>query len=62
MEEQSDWLAHATFMDALMDAGFILLVGHLADGHRVSLRESAGGDALEDDAGTDEVGAAAGSR
>ena len=37
MEEQSDWLAHASFMDRLVDAGFVLLGGPLADGHRVVL-------------------------
>ena len=31
LEEQSDWPAHATFMDGLVDAGFIVLGGPLAD-------------------------------
>jgi hypothetical protein len=35
MEEQSDWLAHASFMDGLVDAGFVVLGGPLADEHRV---------------------------
>jgi hypothetical protein len=35
LEEQSGWLAHATFMDGLVDAGFIVLGGPLADEHRV---------------------------
>ncbi len=35
MEEQSDWPAHASFMDALVDAGFIVLGGPLADEERV---------------------------
>jgi uncharacterized protein YciI len=35
MEEQSDWAAHASFMDGLVDAGFIVLGGPLADEHRV---------------------------
>jgi len=35
MEEQSDWLAHAAFMDGLVDAGFIVLGGPLSDEHRV---------------------------
>lgn len=35
MEEQSDWLAHASFMDGLIEAGFIVLGGPLADEHRV---------------------------
>ena len=36
LEEQSDWLAHAAFMDGLVDAGFIVLGGPLADEHRVA--------------------------
>src|ERR687892_2836334 len=35
MEEQSGWPAHASFMDGLVDAGFIVLGGPLADEHRV---------------------------
>ena len=35
MEEQSDWAAHAAFMDGLVDAGFIILGGPLSDEHRV---------------------------
>ncbi len=35
MEEQSDWPAHAAFMDGLVDAGFIILGGPLSDEHRV---------------------------
>jgi hypothetical protein len=35
MEEQSDWHAHAAFMDELVDAGFVVLGGPLADEHRV---------------------------
>jgi len=35
MEEQSDWPAHASFMDELVDAGFVVLGGPLADEHRV---------------------------
>jgi uncharacterized protein YciI len=35
MEEQSDWLAHASFMDGLVDAGFIVLGGPLGDDDRV---------------------------
>ena len=35
MEEQSDWPAHAAFMDGLVDAGFLMLGGPLADGERV---------------------------
>jgi len=37
MEEQSGWDAHADFMDALIDDGFVLLGGPLADEHRVVL-------------------------
>jgi hypothetical protein len=35
MEEQSDWPAHASFMDGLVDAGFIVLGGPLSDEQRV---------------------------
>jgi uncharacterized protein YciI len=35
LEEQSDWPAHASFMDGLVDDGFIILGGPLADEHRV---------------------------
>ena len=37
MEAQSDWPAHASFMDGLVDAGFLVLGGPLADEHRVAL-------------------------
>jgi uncharacterized protein YciI len=37
MEEQSGWPAHADFMDALVDDGFVLLGGPLADERRVVL-------------------------
>jgi hypothetical protein len=37
MEEQSDWTAHAEFMDALVDDGFVILGGPLEDEHRVVL-------------------------
>jgi uncharacterized protein YciI len=37
LEEQSDWDAHADFMDRLVDDGFIVLAGPLADEHRVVL-------------------------
>ena len=36
VEEQSDWPAHASFMDGLVDAGFIVLGGPLADEHHVA--------------------------
>jgi len=37
LEEQSDWLAHASFMDGLVDAGLVVLGGPLTDEHRVVL-------------------------
>jgi len=37
MEQQSDWPAHASFMDGLVDAGFVVLGGPLVDEHRVVL-------------------------
>lgn len=37
LEEQSGWPAHASFMDGLVDAGFIVLGGPLADEWRVVL-------------------------
>jgi uncharacterized protein YciI len=36
MEEQSDWDAHADFMDGLVEEGFIVLGGPLADEERVA--------------------------
>jgi uncharacterized protein YciI len=36
MEEQSDWDGHAAFMDGLVDDGFIVLGGPLADEERVA--------------------------
>ena len=35
LEEQSDWTAHAAFMDGLVDAGFLVLGGPLGDERRV---------------------------
>jgi hypothetical protein len=35
LEEQSDWSAHASFMNGLVDSGFIVLGGPLADEYRV---------------------------
>jgi len=35
LEEQSDWRAHADFMDALVADGFIVLGGPLRDEYRV---------------------------
>jgi uncharacterized protein YciI len=37
MEAQSDWPAHAAYMDTLVDAGILVLGGPLADDHRVVL-------------------------
>jgi len=49
LEEQSDWQAHASFMDGLVDAGFIVLGGPLADEHRVVHAVEAGSeDAVRD--------------
>jgi uncharacterized protein YciI len=35
LEEQSDWDAHAAFMDGLVASGFLVLGGPLADEFRV---------------------------
>lgn len=35
LEEQSGWPAHASFMDGLVDDGFVVLGGPLSDEHRV---------------------------
>jgi uncharacterized protein YciI len=37
MEEQAGWPEHATFMDRLVDTGFVVLGGPLADERRVVL-------------------------
>jgi hypothetical protein len=37
MEQQTLWDEHATFMDGLVDTGFVVLGGPLADDHRVVL-------------------------
>ena len=37
LEQQRDWPAHAAFMDALVETGFVVLGGPLADEHRVVL-------------------------
>ncbi len=42
LEEQSDWPAHASFMDGLVDTGFVFLGGPLADEQRVVLVVDAG--------------------
>jgi hypothetical protein len=42
LEEQSGWDAHAAFMDGLVESGFVVLGGPLADEHRVVLAIEAG--------------------
>ena len=37
LEQQHDWPAHASFMDGLVETGFVVLGGPLADEHRVVL-------------------------
>jgi len=37
LEEQSGWAEHASFMDGLVETGFVVLGGPLADDHRVVL-------------------------
>jgi len=37
LEEQREWTAHATFMDALTEEGFFVLVGPLEGTHTVLL-------------------------
>ena len=37
LEEQSQWAEHAAYMDRLVDRGFVILGGPLADEHRVVL-------------------------
>jgi len=47
MEDQTEWTAHASFMDELVRTGFVVLGGPLADQHRVILAvEAASGDAV----------------
>jgi hypothetical protein len=49
LEDQEGWDEHAAFMDGLVDAGFVVLGGPLADGHRVILAiEAAGEDEVRD--------------
>ena len=42
LEEQSDWPAHAAFMESLVAAGFVVLGGPLADEKTVVLAVEAG--------------------
>jgi hypothetical protein len=37
LEQQEGWAAHASFMEDLVDQGFVVLGGPLADEHRVVL-------------------------
>ena len=37
MEQQSDWTAHAAYLDELVDSGFVRLGGPLVDERRVVL-------------------------
>ncbi|HET6950894.1 MAG TPA: hypothetical protein VFI47_10990 [Acidimicrobiales bacterium] len=37
IEEQNGWLDHASFMDVLVESGFVIMGGPLADEHRVVL-------------------------
>ncbi len=37
LEQQSGWMEHAAFMDGLVDEGFVVLGGPLADEKRVVL-------------------------
>ena len=46
LEGQRGWEAHAAFMDGLVESGFVVLGGPLADEHRVVLAIEA---ASEDD-------------
>ena len=49
MEEQSDWPAHAAYMDELVDRGLIVLGGPLADEFRVvHVAEAESEDAVRD--------------
>jgi uncharacterized protein YciI len=53
-EDQSDWPAHASFMDGLEESGFVVLGGPLADEHRVVLVVDAESeDAVRDTLGRD---------
>lgn len=45
LEKQVDWDAHAAFMDGLVDTGFVVLGGPLADEERVVLAVEAASEA-----------------
>jgi hypothetical protein len=54
LEEQSGWTEHAAFMDGLVNSGFVVLGGPLADEHRVVLAvESESEDAVRETLGRD---------
>jgi uncharacterized protein YciI len=54
LEQQSGWVEHAAFMDGLVESGFIVLGGPLADEHRVALVvEAASEDAVRATLGRD---------
>jgi hypothetical protein len=53
MEEQSDWPAHASFMDGLVDSGFVVLGGPLDDHRVVLVVEGASEDAIRATLATD---------
>jgi hypothetical protein len=42
LEQQTGWAEHASFMDGLVDTGFVVLGGPLADEQRVALAIEAG--------------------
>jgi uncharacterized protein YciI len=46
LEKQSGWTAHAAFMDSLVDSGFVVLGGPLADEERVVLAVEAPSEAV----------------
>ena len=46
LEEQSGWVAHAAFMDGLVEQGFIVLGGPLGDGRVVHAVEADSEDAI----------------
>ena len=49
LEEQSDWTAHAAFMNELVAGGFVVLGGPLSDEHRVVLAvEAQSADAVQE--------------
>jgi len=54
LEQQAGWGAHATFMDGLVEAGFVVLGGPLADDRRVVLAiEAASEEAVRTTLGQD---------